>query len=138
MSNWQSDSFLLLLCHKISALQNSIFTTPVRDEKGQNISFEHSARTCTTPLPSHIQQPEFAPQSEFWKRAELTGKQFCQREGFPPDTATIGLRVGLQSTFLFHPLPFCRDESDLNKMLKRIFNIHYIYLHPQTQCPDIS
>lgn len=53
MSNWQSDSFLLLLCHKISVLHHSIFATPVRDEKGQNISFRRAATTPNSRSPAH-------------------------------------------------------------------------------------
>ena len=110
MSNWQSDSFLLLLCHKISALHHSIFAAPVRDEKGQNISFKHTDSTCAqnhriiesprlekthritnlgaAPLLSHKQQPKFTVCRGKEQCPQLM--KCCERGGILPSSTNTG------------------------------------------------
>lgn len=119
MSNWQSDSFLLLLCHKISVLHHFIFAIPVRDEKCQKISFTPTVCACTPLSPSHLQQPKFSPRSGKEESPEVTqflwrGHSFCwhrHRAASP-----LGHR------FLFYPLHCWQNEGYLNKPPKRVFH----------------
>lgn len=80
MSNWQSDSFLLLLCHKISVLHHSIFATPARDEKGQNIS---SRRADTSWEPAQAGE----------SRATATNQNFMEQSLSWPECHNHHLRV---------------------------------------------
>lgn len=117
MSNWQSDSFLLLLCHKISVLHHFIFAIPGRDEKGQKISFTQTVCTRT---------PLLLSTSTLGKRRVQRSRSSSGEEAFLSLARVQARSEGdhqllLGHRFLFYPSHCWQNEGYLHKPLKECF-----------------